>query len=316
MRPEISVIISTYNRQDSLARAIESVLRQSEPPDFELIVVDNNSTDGTADVIREHARADPRLHYVFEARQGVSYGRNAGIRAAGAEIIAFTDDDVAVDNCWIREIKAVFARHSEYGCIGGRVLPCWPFAPPPWLTESHWAPLALLDYGGAQAIGAENPKCLITANMAVRRSVFEKVGYFEPALQKTKGATCSMEDREIQERYWRAGGRCRFDPALIVYAEIQSERLTKSYHRRWHFRHGELHALMRDPELERSGMSVFGMPGHIVRRLATESLRAIADAVLGRASAAFDHEVQARFCAGFAAERLREHSRGIRSVRS
>ena len=206
-------------------------------------MVDNNCTDGTEEVIHEHARADSRLHYVFEARQGVSYGRNAGIRTAEAEIIAFTDDDVAVDPSWIREIKASFGRHAEYGVIGGRVLPCWPSAPPAWLTERHWAPLALLDYGEAQAIGAQNPKCLITANMAVRRSVFEKVGYFEPALQKTKGATCSIEDREIQERYWRAGGRCWFDPALVVYADIQPDRLTRNYHRRWHFRHGELHAL-------------------------------------------------------------------------
>ena len=64
---------------------------------------------------------------------------------------------------------------------------------------------------------------------------------------------------------------------------------------------------MRDPEFERSGMSVLGMPGHIVRRLATESLAAVAHAVLGRMNSAFDHEVQARFCAGFAAQRLRAH---------
>jgi glycosyltransferase involved in cell wall biosynthesis len=304
MSPEVSVVISTYNRERSLARAIESVLDQSDAPGFELIVVDNNCTDGTARIIHEKARADPRLRYMFERRQGVSFGRNTGIQAANAEIIAFTDDDVAVDGRWIRTIASSFASHADCGFIGGQVLPRWPSAAPEWLTQRHWGPLALLDYGEPQPIGADNRKCLITANMAVRRAVFESVGYFEPALQKTKGGTCSMEDREIQERYWRTGGRCWFDPALVVYAEVQPDRLTKRYHRRWHFRHGELNALLCDPELERSARKLLGVPGHILRRLFTESWLSIADAARGRSISAFDHEVQARFFAGFATQRL------------
>lgn len=304
MSPEVSVVISTYNRESSLSRAIESVLDQVDAPEFELIVVDNNCTDQTERVIHEHGRADPRLRYVFEPEQGVSFGRNAGIRAARAEIIAFTDDDVAVDRVWLREMKTVMSQHPECGCIGGKVLPHWPSTPPAWLNQRHWGPLALLDYGEQQAIGAGNRKCLVTANMAVRRAVFESAGYFDPALQKTKGSTCSMEDREIQERYWRTGGRCWFDPALIVYAQIQPDRLTKSYHRRWHFRHGELNALLRDPELERSARHLFGVPGHIVLRLLTETWLTLVDAARGRLASSFDHETQARFFAGFAAQRL------------
>ena len=305
MRPEISVVISTYNRQDSLAAAIESILAQPEAPAFELVIVDNNCTDGTAALVHRYVDAGSRVRYVFEPKQGVSHGRNAGIKAAGANIIAFTDDDVVVGGGWIREIKATFDQRPECGCIGGRVLPHWPSPAPDWLTPRHWAPLALLDYGEAQAVYAGNPKCLITANMALRSEVFEQVGCFEPALQKTKGSTCSMEDREIQERYWRAGGRCWFNPALIVYAAIQPGRLSKSYHRRWHFSHGRLHALLRDPELERSGAHILGIPGHILRRLTGESAKSALDALRGRGSSSFDHEVQARFCAGFALERLR-----------
>jgi glucosyl-dolichyl phosphate glucuronosyltransferase len=306
MQPEISVVVSTYNRVDSLVGTIQSVLAQENVPEFELIVVDNNCTDATAAAVRALEAQNPRLHYVFEARQGVSYGRNAGIAASRASIIAFTDDDVVADKNWLATIKRTFDEHPECGCVGGKVLPLWPAPAPAWLKQRHWSPLALLDYGEPQSIGAENPKCLITANMSVRREIFDSIGYFLPAFQKTKGSTCSVEDRELQERYWRAGGRCWFDPNIIVYAEVQPNRLTKAYHRKWHFSHGELHALMRDPALESSHRSVFGVPGHIRRRAITHSRRMLWSTLKGDSETAFAHELEARFCFGFIRKRLSE----------
>ncbi len=234
------------------------------------------------------------------------YGRNAGIAAAKAPIIAFTDDDVVVEKNWIATIKKTFEERPEYGCVGGKVLPRWPSPPPDWLKAEHWSPLALLDYGAPQSIGAQNRKCLVTANMSARREIFDQIGYFLPAFQKTKGSTCSVEDRELQERYWRAGGRCWFNPEIVVHAEIQPNRLTKAYHRMWHFSHGELHAIMRDPELESSHSKPFGIPGHILRRAVTESMRTVASLLKGDADGAFSHEVQARFCFGFIRKRVKE----------
>lgn len=306
MKPEISVVISTYNRADSLLVAVSSVLMQPEAPDYELIVVDNNSTDETAQRIQQLALRDERLKYVFEPRQGVSYGRNAGIGVAEAPIIAFTDDDVSVESNWVTEIRRAFDAKPDHGCIGGRVLPKWPSPPPSWLKERHWAPLALLDYGQEQTLDAANRRCLITANMAVRREVFNQIGLFRPALQKTAASVCSMEDREFQERYWRANGRCWFHPGMIVYAAVQPERLTKSYHRRWRFRHGELHAIWRDPELEASKFQVLGVPGHILRRAVTAPLRAAGCVLTGNRDKSFDSEAELCFYAGFIRKRIRQ----------
>ena len=306
MRPEVSVVISTYNRADSLLAAVSSVLVQDQAPPYELIVVDNNCADETAERIQQLARRDRRLRYVYEPRQGVSHGRNAGIATAQASIIAFTDDDVSVESDWIAEIRKAFEAKPDHGCIGGRVLPRWPSPPPSWLNERHWAPLALLDYGQEQAIDANNRRCLITANMAVRRDVFDRIGCFRPALQKTAASACSMEDQELQERYWRAGGRCWFNPRMIVYAAIQPERLTKSYHRRWRFQHGELHAILRDPDVEASKLRLFGVPGHILRRAAVASLRAGTNYLIGDRDKAFDSEAEIRFYAGFIRERMRQ----------
>lgn len=306
MKPEVSVVISTYNRADSLLAAVSSVLMQDQAPPYELIVVDNNCADETAQRIQQLALRDRRLRYVFEPRQGVSHGRNAGIAAAQAPVIVFTDDDVSVESNWIAEIQRGFEAKPDYGCIGGRVLPRWPSPPPSWLTERHWAPLALLDYGQEQSMDAANRRCLITANMAVRREVFDRIGGFRPALQKTAGSVCSMEDRELQERYWRAGGRCWFNPKMIVYAAVQPERLTRRYHRRWRFQHGELHAIMRDPDLEASKVHLFGVPGHILRRAATASLQAAGRSLTGNRDRVFDREAELCFYAGFIRKRVRQ----------
>jgi glucosyl-dolichyl phosphate glucuronosyltransferase len=92
MKPEVSIVISTYNRSQMLSRAIESVLDQQGSVSYELVVVDNNCTDTTAQVVKHYAEQSRIVRYVFEAKQGVSYGRNAGISAARADLIAFTDD--------------------------------------------------------------------------------------------------------------------------------------------------------------------------------------------------------------------------------
>ena len=305
MRPEISIVVSTYNRSRMLAGTVDSILGQSGNTPFELIVVDNNSADDTARVAQEYARRTPIVRYVFEPKQGVSHGRNAGIAAAESDLLAFTDDDVVVDPDWVDRMKMVFASKPDHGCVGGKVLPRWPSNPPTWLTPRHWSPLALLDYGDAQTIDSANRRCLITANMGIRRSVFDQVGYFSPEYQKSIGLTCSCEDREIQERYWAAGGRCWFDPSVVVHADIQPERLGKSYHRRWHFAHGQFHAMMRDPETERSRFKLLGVPSHIYRRLAETASASVVHLATGRSDQAFDREIEARFCAGFINRRVR-----------
>ena len=128
MRPEVSVVISTYNRADSLLAAVSSVLVQDQAPPYELIVVDNNCADETAERIQQLARRDRRLRYVFEPRQGVSHGRNAGIATAQASIIAFTDDEFPLkaigsrrSGKHLRPNRIMAASAAEF-CRGGHLL--------------------------------------------------------------------------------------------------------------------------------------------------------------------------------------------------
>jgi glycosyltransferase involved in cell wall biosynthesis len=263
----ITVVVSTYNRADRLAVALEALLHQAGEVPYEIIVVDNNSTDATRDVVADIAgRAGDRVRYAFEPRQGLSHGRNTGIALAQAPIIALTDDDVRVAGDWITQLKRTFDAHPEIGYVGGRVLPHWIEPPPRWLTTAHWSPLALQDYGPDLLIsGRERAVCLVGANLAFRRHVFDRVGLFTPALGRIKDGIGSSEDHDMQLRVWREGMHGLYDPAVVVTAEVTPNRMVKAYHRRWHRGHGRYCAMMRLRELVPADLGPMTEPNDIVR---------------------------------------------------
>jgi glycosyltransferase involved in cell wall biosynthesis len=244
---DISVVLSTYNRAAILPAALDALLAQHGDVPYEVIVVDNNSTDGTGELVRRYVSADPhRVRYLFEPRQGLSYGRNTGIAGARAPIVAFTDDDGAVASTWIERLKRAFDEYPDCSYVGGRVLPRWSHEPPRWLTTAHWSPLALQDYGERPIeVGAAWPVCLVGANLAFRREVFDRVGMFESRLGRIKDGIGSTEDHEMQLRIWRAGLHGVYVPDVLMAADVPPNRMTRAYHDRWHREHGRHCAQMR-----------------------------------------------------------------------
>lgn len=264
---QISVVVSTYNRAERLAAAIDSLLEQSGGVPYEIIVVDNNSTDHTRQVVEGIiARSGGRVRYAFEPRQGLSHGRNTGIALARAPIIAFTDDDIRAAADWVLQVREAFDRHPEAAYIGGRVQPNWLSQPPAWLTTAHWGPLALQDYGGEPiTTGRHYAICLVGANLSFRRGVFDVVGLFTPDLGRIKDGIGSTEDFDMQLRVWRAGMTGVYSPRPVVVADVTPDRFDKSYHRRWHHGNGRHCAMMRLRELVPSEMGPMSEPGDVVR---------------------------------------------------
>ena len=307
----VSIVMPTYNRCGELEAAVNSALCQTEPADhYELIVVDNNSTDKTAEVLqRLTAIHAGRVRAVTERRQGVSHARNAGITAAAAPLVAFFDDDVRVTPEWVATIRRTFRERSDIDCIGGKVLPDWSSPPPRWLTRSHWAPLALQDLGDRPVlVSAENPLGLISANLACRRSLLDRVGGFSPLFQRVKDGIGSLEDDEWIRRLWQSGGRALYVPDLVAHTSVPSTRLTRRYHRRWHSGHGRFYALLRAAEFERSSKgAILGVPAHVYRATIASAGSWIASLLTGRTDDAFTHEVRLRFLRGFFSQRVREH---------
>jgi glycosyltransferase involved in cell wall biosynthesis len=306
---DVSVIISTYNRCDLLPVALASILEQdSGAISYEVIVVDNNSTDKTRYVVESFLeRSNVSLNYIFEEKQELSYARNAGIAVARAPIVAFTDDDVYVSPDWVANIKRVFDEHPEIGCVGGKVLPQWSSEPPLWLTNDHWTPLALLDYGDSSFyVNNDRQICLIGANMAFRREVFERIGVFAPELQRVKGSIGSMEDFEFELRFYQSGGQGLYEPSLRVSSPVDLERLKKTYHRKWHAGHGRFYAMLHNEENERASACLFDIPSHMYRRAAVDAIHWLKYSLQKREAKAFRAETQLRFFDGFFRERRKE----------
>src|SRR5271169_6552202 len=128
----ITVILCTFNRCQLLAEALHSVAVSTLPEsvEWEVLVIDNNSTDQTREVVEDFCRRYPgRFRYLFEPQQGKSHALNTGIREARGDILIFTDDDVTVEPTWIHNLAAPL--HSgEWMGGGGRTLPERSFSPP------------------------------------------------------------------------------------------------------------------------------------------------------------------------------------------
>ncbi|MBA3231516.1 MAG: glycosyltransferase [Acidobacteria bacterium] len=310
---DLSVVISTHNRCDQLGGALDALLAQDPGVAYEVIVVDNNSTDATKRVVASRLGKSPNLTYVFEPRQGLPYARNTGVLTARAPIVAFTDDDVQVGPEWVSTIKRAFDEHPDIDMVGGRVRPVWPDRIPRWITRSQLGPFALGERGDApiRVSAANAAPCLVGANFAFRREVFDRVGLFDTAYIKS-------QDREIQLRLWRAGGAGLYLPSLAIKVRVPPERLTRKYFRYWyttygiyHSRMGLLDAIDRDGRLvETQGRRVFGTPAFIFRQLLGSGLRWAAAMLRCDWVKAFYWENQFRYLFSYARDRYRVHTAG------
>lgn len=241
--PDISVIICTCNRADRLAGLFKDLESQiiGEPRfPWEIVLVDNNSTDRTRELV-EKCRGEGRLdiRYVFEKRQGKCFALNTGIDSARGELLAFTDDDVKLDKYWISALHEASLGYP-HGCFGGRVLPMGDIPLPPWLTDKD---AKYRIYGGALVKhdhGVEpeeygplsNPP--IGANMFVRKQIFEKHGYFNTKLgYLSSEVNIGSEDSEIMHRFRSAGEAILYYPKALVHHPVPVDRINKAYFRKW-----------------------------------------------------------------------------------
>ncbi|MBY0374149.1 MAG: glycosyltransferase [Bryobacteraceae bacterium] len=228
-----SLIICTYNRAAKLERLFRGLAQPGVvPPDWEILVVDNNSKDDTKQVTERFQQLRPEVRYIFEPTPGKSHALNTGIREARGELLAFTDDDVEVEADWLKACELAFA-DPEVSGIGGKVLPRWTAPAPDWLPpEPRYrnGPLVEFDLGPKPGPLVEAP---YGANLALRRAVFEKHGLFRTDLGPRPGSEIRGEDSELYDRLRAGGERLLYWPQALVYHEVPLERLTKKFFLDW-----------------------------------------------------------------------------------
>jgi glycosyltransferase involved in cell wall biosynthesis len=244
---EATVLICTYNRSVFLADTLDSLAQTSAHPGFSwnVLVVDNNSTDATRAVVEARVGRFPvRLDYLFEPCQGKSNALNAGMAAIRADIIVFTDDDVRVEPKWLREAVSPLLERRDLDYTGGPVRPIWEAARPGWLDETGnlGGAIAVKDHGPRAFIFEDRRKTPLGVNMAVRRRLIERIGGFRPDLGRNGNRLLGQEQAEFFHRSREAGARGLYNPAMVVDHFVPASRLTRSYFRRWWYWKGVSHA--------------------------------------------------------------------------
>jgi glycosyltransferase involved in cell wall biosynthesis len=309
---DATVLICTYNRAADLAQALACTLAQETAGRFtyEVVVVDNNSTDDTRQVVeRLIAAGHSNLRYLFEGRQGRCHALVLGVSEARGSIYALSDDDVIVERDWLRTIVDTFSARPDIAFLGGKVLPLWDAQPMPWLTPMHWSAIALSDYGDQPlVVDRDHQICLLAG--AFRTGAVRAVGGYRGNLGVSKDKIGGTEDVDLFARLYRSGYRGLYLPTLAIRHRVTANRTTKAYHRRWHVGHGRFYAVMRADDVEVGAHRLFDVPAHLFRQALDDALGWLAHAVRGRFDDAFLYETRLRFFYGFLRERHAEFVRG------
>lgn len=264
----LSVIIATRNRASSLAQTLEMLAQMTFPRgEWEIIVVDNASSDATRDTVMRAAAHAP-VHYAFEQRQGKSFAVNAGIAQARGEFLAFTDDDVIVDRDWGGALVAAMERTGYIGA-GGRIVAEWTEHPPRWLTADgpdRLMNVVAFDAGSARELMAAP----FGPNMGFRRSAFERYGLFRTDIGPGAGRYLPGQDTEFGRRLLAAGERLAWAPDAVVRHVLQPRKMTKAYIASWYFGYGRMTMRTMPPA---GGVRYFGVPRHLFRALLATVVR-------------------------------------------
>ena len=315
--PLASVIIPTFNRADLLGETLDRLAAiRPALSRWDVVVADNNSTDDTRGVVERRQPHFPvPLRYLFEPRQGRSWALNAAIGSTDAPALVFTDDDVLVGDDWLDAATEPLLASRAIAYTGGPVLPIWEAPRPAWLPVDRsdlWGTIAILDYGQEPFVFEERQRVPLGANMAVHRSLFDRIGLFNPTLGRV-GSGKQLLGQEVPEflaRSRRGGARGQYQPSMTVQHHVPAKRLTKEYFRRWWYGKGisraELDRLQPVTELGvdlTAARQIAGVPAFMFRSAGEDALGWVAALAGGRPQDRFKHEMMLCYFAGYVARR-------------
>lgn len=223
-KPDISIVICTYNRAKILRFALESVIKQETNGEFsyDIIVIDDASTDATERIIWEiRNRSNVPIKYLRERGAGIAIARNRGVKESNGDWIAFTDDDQLVEPIWLKELYEL-ALSKKTDCVGGsRRL---------YLNEGELSQisntcrliLGEIDFGN-KPIKCRRKQYPGTGNVLLKKTVFDVVGCFDESLN------LGGEDYDFFQRVWKAGFESWYSPSAIVNHITPAYRLKENY---------------------------------------------------------------------------------------
>ncbi len=240
----LSVCICTYNREKFLPDALESIAGQTASlADYELLIVNNNSTDNTDAICRQFIDRHPGLHvrYLIETRQGLSHARNRGIAEARGRYLTFIDDDAVAKPDFVEQVIRFFKSHPAAVAAGGRVLARFERERPDWFNP-YSASLFFSHYDkGDQLFQYEGRGYPIGCNMSFRHDFLEESGGFDTELGRKGKDGIGAEEKAVFARMIEENLPYYYDPSQVVYHQIDEFRTQPPYTRKLARGLGETH---------------------------------------------------------------------------
>lgn len=226
----ISVVICTYNREQYIYECLSRVAKNTVQKEWEIVLINNNSTDNTAAECERFVKDFPNIHYRYfvETQQGLSFARNRGIAEAKGEWLVFLDDDAMVGVDYIGKLQHHLAQYPEAGAFGGAIEPFFEGETPDWLNPWAMGFVSAIDLG-AQVKAFPKKSYPIGANMGISRETIDKVGVFNTALGRTGNNLMGGEEKDIFNRIRQANIPILYFPNIKVQHCIPPKRTTKEF---------------------------------------------------------------------------------------
>jgi glycosyltransferase involved in cell wall biosynthesis len=228
----LSIIICSYNRASYISDALTSLYVQSSGLDnFEVIFVDNNSTDNTKEVYAQWRQTNTNGQFTFisEMQQGASFARNTGAAIAKGEWVCFMDDDAVATTDYVKNIIKHIQDQPFIVGFGGRIIPKYIPAEPKWMSYYVSSLVGNFDYAST-ACAFENGKYPLESNMIVKKSVYDQIGGFNVNLPGVVGTLrIGGEGKELFYKIIALGHTIYYDPSICVHHVVEVKKLTSEY---------------------------------------------------------------------------------------
>jgi glucosyl-dolichyl phosphate glucuronosyltransferase len=250
--------------------------KKDESFSFDVIVVDNNSTDNTKDVVLSFEKKFPgQIQYILERKQGKCNALNTGILACQADFIAFTDDDVRVDQQWLLNIVKCFESQKCDG-VGGRILPVFPPQTPAWIKENISllaGCIVVYDYGTETKLYQKPTYEFLGANYAFKRQVFDDCGLFRTDIGPGKGTY--GDDTEFVGRTLRFGKKLYYCGEALVWHPVDINRTNLIYIAQWYMGLGRYRIIVDEQAtVDPSLVYWFGIPRYLIGQILKNTMNA------------------------------------------
>lgn len=232
MTRNISIIICTYNREKYIEEALHSLTIQTFSKDaFEVIIVNNNSTDNTETICKNFIVANPdfNMKYLLEQQQGASIARNTGAKQASGTLLCFMDDDAIAEKDFLKNIWAFHTANPQIGGFGGRIIPRYIPSEPKWMSHYVSSLVGNFDYSEDVTEFSAN-RYPLESNMVVAKKAFDEIGGFNAAIPGVKGTLrVGGEGKDFFFRLKNKGYKVFYVPNIIVHHVVEVKKLTPEY---------------------------------------------------------------------------------------